>query len=148
LLKARPSGHDISASFGKDNGGAIPSNLLQFPNTESNGRYLEACKAAGTKGHPARFPAKLPEFFIKFLTEPGDLVVDIFAGSNTTGEVAELEGRYWLAFEEVKENVAASAFRFLDRSESAEQASHIFSSIMSAGGLDLRGAVRQKRLLP
>src|SRR5713226_4996982 len=34
--KLRPSGHDISRRFDKDNGGAIPSNLLQIPNTDSN----------------------------------------------------------------------------------------------------------------
>src|SRR5579875_1468606 len=42
--KLRPSGHDISAGFVKDNGGAIPSNLLQIPNTESNGQYLDGCR--------------------------------------------------------------------------------------------------------
>ncbi|MBS1767627.1 MAG: site-specific DNA-methyltransferase [Acidobacteria bacterium] len=111
----RPSGHDIGASFGKDNGGAIPSNLLQIPNTESNGVYLGACKAMGVKGHPARFPAKLPEFFIRMLTEPGDLVVDIFAGSNTTGMVAEAEGRRWMAFDMDRDYLAASSFRFLSK---------------------------------
>src|SRR5215212_4197058 len=85
--KLRPSGHDIGKNFATDNGGAIPSNLLQISNTESNGAYLRACKAAGIKGHPARFPPQLPEFFIKLLTDTGDLVVDIFAGSNTTGSV-------------------------------------------------------------
>lgn len=112
--KLQPSGHDIGKGFAKDNGGAIPPNLLSFPNTESNGRYLSGCKAVGVKGHPARFPGKLPEFFIRFLTDPGDTVLDIFAGSNTTGEVAEREGRRWLAFEERADYVATSAFRFLD----------------------------------
>lgn len=112
--KVRPSGHDIGSGFGKDNGGAIPPNLLSFPNSESNGRYMAGCKATGEKGHPARFPGKLPEFFIRFLTDPGDTVLDIFAGSNTTGEVAEREGRKWLAFEERRDYVAASAFRFAD----------------------------------
>jgi len=51
--KVRPSGHEISAAFGKDNGGAIPPNLLQFSNTESNGRYLDGCKLVGAQGHPA-----------------------------------------------------------------------------------------------
>src|ERR1051325_6082725 len=69
--KVRPSGHDIGASFGRDNGGAIPSNLLQISNTESNGLYLDGCKTIGEKQHPARFPAKLPEFFINMLTDPG-----------------------------------------------------------------------------
>jgi site-specific DNA-methyltransferase (cytosine-N4-specific) len=67
----RPSGHDIANTFGKDNGGAIPSNLLQIPNSESNGQYLSACKLTGAQQHPARFPSKLPEFFIRFLTDPG-----------------------------------------------------------------------------
>lgn len=118
--KKRPSGHDIGKGFAKDNGGAIPSNLLQIPNTESNGVYLDACKAVGVKQHPARFPAKLPEFFIRFLTEPSDIVVDIFAGSNTTGYVAESEGRRWLAFEERQDYLAASAFRFLSKDNSTE----------------------------
>ncbi|MBP6506141.1 MAG: site-specific DNA-methyltransferase [Opitutaceae bacterium] len=109
----RPSGHDISEGFGKDNGGAIPSHLLQFPNSESNGRYLGACKAVGCPRHPARFPPKFPEFFIKYLTEPGDLVVDIFAGSNTTGMVAEGLQRRWLGFDLDREYVATSILRFI-----------------------------------
>jgi len=121
--KLRPSGHDIGTGFGKDNGGAIPSNLLQIPNTDSNGVYLRGCKSVGVKGHPARFPAKLPEFFIKFLTDPGDLVVDIFAGSNTTGEAAQALNRRWLAFELVREYLAASAFRFMDSATDQELAS-------------------------
>lgn len=111
----RPSGHDIGAGFGKDNGGAIPSNLLQIPNTESNGDYVAGCKLVGADRHPARFPAKLPEFFIRFLTDPGDTVLDIFAGSNTTGAVAEIEGRRWLAFEERADYLAASILRFLPK---------------------------------
>src|SRR2546426_6405939 len=114
--KKRPSGHDISAKFGGNgNGGAIPPNLLTIPNTESNSQYLRFCKIVGTPGHPARFPQKLPEFFIKFLTDPGDLVLDVFAGSNTTGAAAENLGRRWVAFELDQEYLATSAFRFLQK---------------------------------
>ena len=109
----RPSGHDIGSSFGKDNGGSIPSNLLQISNSEASSRYLKLCKEAGLPAHPARFPAKLPEFFIKFLTEPGDLVIDIFAGSNTTGFVAEQQNRKWLSFDERLDYLSASLFRFM-----------------------------------
>lgn len=112
--KKRPSGHDISDGFGNDNGGAIPSNLLQISNTESNSQYLRYCKWLGIQGHPARFPAKLPEFFIKFLTDEKDIVLDIFAGSNTTGWIAEKLGRQWLAFELDHPYLAASIFRFLE----------------------------------
>lgn len=146
--KVRPSGHDIGAGFGRDNGGAIPGNLLQFPNTESNGRYLNACKVVGTAGHPARFPGKLPEFFIRFLTEPGDTVLDIFAGSNTTGEVAEKEGRNWLAFEELPDYVAASAFRFLEDGNDQNDPQVIFDTVAAGRTFDFRDKVRQNRLLP
>lgn len=111
--KKRPSGHDISDRFGEDNGGAIPSNLLQISNSESNSQYLRFCKLLGREGHPARFPEGVPEFFIKFLTEPGDTVLDIFAGSNTTGAVAERLGRKWLSFELDRNYVCLSALRFL-----------------------------------
>jgi site-specific DNA-methyltransferase (cytosine-N4-specific) len=128
--KERPSGHNIGMGFGKDNGGSIPSNLLQIPNSESNSQYLAACKAAGVKQHPARFPEKLPEFFIRFLTEPGDTVLDIFAGSNTTGSVCEREGRRWLAFEENKEYLSASIFRFSDNANKKTDYGAIYKNLM------------------
>jgi site-specific DNA-methyltransferase (cytosine-N4-specific) len=116
--KVRPSGHDIGDRFGKDNGGAIPSNLLVFPNSESNGSYLQLCKQYGLKPHPARFPRNLPEFFIKFLTDPGDLVLDIFGGSGTSGEAAERLGRKWITVDLDPAYVRGSAFRFCsDRNE-------------------------------
>ena len=135
--KERPSGHDIGKAFARDNGGAIPSNLLQISNTESNGVYLRACKAAGVKGHPARFPPQLPEFFIKMLTHEGDFVVDIFAGSNTTGAVAERLGRRWKAFELDREFLAASLFRFCE-GEPVEEQKRLFQSIRSGAFVDLR----------
>jgi site-specific DNA-methyltransferase (cytosine-N4-specific) len=110
--KQRPSGHDISRRFADANGGAIPSNLLEIPNTESNSWYLRLCKLTQIDPHPARFPEKLPAFFIAFLTEPGDLVLDFFAGSNTTGAAAEAAGRRWLAFELDKDYLTASLLRF------------------------------------
>lgn len=113
--KERPSGHDIAKAFGKANGGAIPSNLLQIPNTESNSAYLRLCKMLGRNSHPARFPSALPQFFIKFLTDPGDVVVDIFSGSNTTGQAAELLGRRWLSMELDREYAVLSAVRFMGR---------------------------------
>jgi site-specific DNA-methyltransferase (cytosine-N4-specific) len=110
--KRRPSGHDISPKFQVDNGGAIPANFLVIANTESNSYYHTKCREAGIKPHPARFPIGLPAFFIKFLTDKGDTVLDPFAGSNVTGEAAEMLGRKWIAFELGEEYLAASRFRF------------------------------------
>lgn len=110
--KKRPSGHDISTKFNVDRGGSIPPNLLQLSNTESNSHYLRECKRAGIRPHPARFPIGLPDFFIRFLTKPGDLILDPFAGSNVTGEAAETLNRRWIACEIEEEYVRGSRFRF------------------------------------
>ncbi len=110
--KLRPSGHNISDKFQKDNNGAIPPNLLALANTRSNSAYLRRCKEAGIKPHPARFPIEFPEFFIRFLTDENDLVLDPFAGSNATGQVAESLKRRWLAFEIDQRYLLGSIFRF------------------------------------
>jgi DNA modification methylase len=136
--KVRPSGHDIGSGFGKDNGGAIPPNLIQISNSESNSQYLAGCKTIGEPQHPARFPAKLPELFIRMLTEPGDIVLDIFAGSNTTGQVAEREHRRWLAFELSREYVGTSAFRFLDKRITQGDMQQIFNRIQQGDPVELR----------
>ena len=116
----RPSGHDIGTGFNKDNGGALPSNLLQIPNSDSNSNYLRFCRQLKIKAHPARFPSKLPKFFIKYLTDPGDTILDIFGGSNTTGMVAESLERNWISCDTEKQYVAASSFRFLNDLDQAE----------------------------
>lgn len=113
--KLRPSGHDISDKFQRDNGGAIPSNLLTIANTESNSCYLRYCKEFGIRPHPARFPSRLVEFFIDFLLDaPGALVLDPFAGSNVTGSVAEHHGHRWVAFEKNDDYLRGSMLRFID----------------------------------
>jgi DNA modification methylase len=140
--KERPSGHDISQGFAVDNGGAIPSNLLQIPNTESNSPYLRLSKLVGAEPHPARFPPALPGFFIRFLTTEDDLVLDIFAGSNTTGSVAEQFGRRWMAMEINPQYVAGSALRFLNHL--SEQEVRNYFARLSTGPkpipVDLSGA--------
>jgi site-specific DNA-methyltransferase (cytosine-N4-specific) len=109
--KVRPSGHVITKKF-KDLGGSIPANLIICGNNDANGHYLERCKVQGIKPHPARFPVQLPTFFIRYLTDPGDLVFDPFAGSNTTGQACELEGRNWIATERERDYLVGSQFRF------------------------------------
>lgn len=109
--KRRPSGHDLSDSF-RDNGAAIPPNLIAISNTESNSFYLRYCAEHGLNPHPARYPAELPEYFVRMLTEPGDLVVDPFAGSCVTGEVCERTGRRWACIEIVPEYCEAAIGRF------------------------------------
>ena len=108
----RPSGHVINGTFASDHGGSIPSNLIQCGNNESNSAYMKNSKIAGAKIHPARFPAELPRFFIEFLTNPGDMVLDPFAGSNTTGYVAEGLKRKWVGVELRNDYAQESRLRF------------------------------------
>jgi len=110
--KERPSGHNITDKLRKNLGGAIPPNLLELGNNDSNSAYLKACATAGLPVHPARFPRGLPEFFVKLCTNRGDLVLDPFAGSNVTGEAAEHLGRKWIAIELAEEYLQGSKFRF------------------------------------
>ncbi|MEX5296860.1 site-specific DNA-methyltransferase [Kocuria sp. CPCC 205268] len=135
--KERPSQHNIGEAFGRNNGGALPSNLLTIPNSQSNDTYLRACKSLGLPGHPARFPIKLPAFFIEMTTEPGDLVVDFFGGSNTSGRAAEDLGRKWLSFELDREYAAQSAVRFIDHPDPAV-VKQVVEQIARGGSLDLQ----------
>lgn len=112
--KKRPSGHDISGNFAVDNGAAIPPNLIAIPNTESNSFYLRYCQAKGIKSHPARFPAALPEYFIRMVTDPGDMVYDPFGGSCVTGEVAERLKRKWVCSEMIEDYLQGALGRFED----------------------------------
>lgn len=108
----RPSGHNISDKFGRDNGGAIPPNLLSSANTRSHDDYMQACRDADLPVHPARFPEDIPDFFIRFLTDEGDTVLDPFAGSNLTGYTAERLGRRWVGIEIQEDYVKGSMNRF------------------------------------
>jgi site-specific DNA-methyltransferase (cytosine-N4-specific) len=110
---ARPSEHHIGkTSFFCRHNGAIPSNVITLANTQASSAYLQYTRSKNLAPHPARMPIGLAEFFIKFLTKPGDLVLDPFAGSNTTGAAAEALERKWISIEPNKDYVKGSYGRF------------------------------------
>jgi len=124
----RPSEHEIGeTSFLKDHGGAIPPNVLipdleetlsellevlPIANTRANDIYQIYCRENDVEPHPARMPQKLVEFFLFLLTDPRDRALDPFAGSNSTGSVAEQLGRKWVGIEANEDYVVASKARF------------------------------------
>lgn len=128
----RDSEHAVGKNWSIDNKGAIPENLfiqawpfneetvsyddvhniLAIANTSSNDEYSRRCREHNRHKHPARFPIELPSFFINFLTEPGDIVFDPFAGSCTTGKAAEDLGRKWFTCEIDPYYVETSKLRF------------------------------------
>lgn len=127
----RPSEHNISEEgFLKDHGGSIshnffemetldekrevrlPHSVLSFSNTNSNDYFLKTCREKGIVPHPARMSGGLVNFFILFLTDEGDLVMDPFSGSNTTGYCAEKLNRKWISFEIKEEYIEQAQIRF------------------------------------
>ncbi len=129
---SRPSEHQVSASgFLEDQGGSIHPNLfelepieegtdprlpnvMRFANTRSNDYFSRECRKRGIAPHPARMQPELAAFFIEFLTDEGDLVLDPFAGSNTTGYVAELLGRRWVSIDLEASYAVQSKIRLSD----------------------------------
>ena len=71
-----PSGSGIE----RRDGMALPSNVVSIA-------------AAGDQSHPAQFPVPLPAWFIRAYTDPGDTVLDPFAGSGSTLVAADREDR-------------------------------------------------------
>lgn len=109
----RPSGHNIGKdSFNRNNNGAIPPNVIEGTNTRSYDQYQMFCRERKIRIHPARMPREIVEFFVRFLTDKNDLVLDPFAGSNTTGAVAEELERRWLSVEAQWSYAASSIGRF------------------------------------
>jgi site-specific DNA-methyltransferase (cytosine-N4-specific) len=92
----------------------LPGNVLSIANTNSNGYFLQKCREKEMQPHPARMQIGLVNFFINFLTGKNDLILDPFAGSNTTGFCAERLSRRWISIETEKEYAKQSKVRFSD----------------------------------
>ena len=127
----RPSQHIISEKgFLKNHKGSIshnvlelehetdnneiryPYSMLRISNTKSNDFFTKTCKEREIIPHPARMPLELASFFINFLTDKGDIVLDPFGGSNTTGFCAERAKRKWISIDTDKEYGEQSRIRF------------------------------------
>ncbi|MEE1866996.1 DNA methyltransferase [Pseudomonas auratipiscis] len=66
----------------------------------------------GLTQHGAGWPFAVPDFFIKFLTEPGDLVADIFSGRGMAGRAVEENQRRWICIESALQYVRGAAELF------------------------------------
>ena len=64
------------------------------------------------EAHFAVFPPKLPELCIKAGSSEGDVVLDPFFGSGTTGWVAQRLGRKWIGIELNPEYIEIAKQRF------------------------------------
>jgi modification methylase len=66
---------------------------------------------AGRKAHPTQKPEALLHRLLLATTNPGDLVLDPFFGTGTTGAVARRLGRRWLGIERDRDYAAAAEER-------------------------------------
>ena len=90
----------------------LPYSMLRVSNTKSNDYFMRRCREDHITPHPARMPLEIASYFINFLTDEGDLVLDPFGGSNTTGFCAEKLKRNWISIEIEKDYVKQSMIRF------------------------------------
>lgn len=111
--KLRPAGFDIARAFNKDNGGAIPGNVIRIAVTSNSDQdYLHHCYSKGFKPHEARMPIDLAKWFITFLTQKKGLVCDLMAGSLVTAQAAEEVGRNWITGEKSLHYIRTGLSRF------------------------------------
>ena len=69
--------------------GKIPTNVFYFnTNAVTRGNW-----------HPAPFNKEIPTWFIKALTDEGDVILDPFMGSGTTAKASNDLGREWIGFD-------------------------------------------------
>ena len=126
-MELRSLEHNADGPVLRDYRYSVLIKFLTLGDREQDSRYAEACRKHNMKAHPTRYPLRLPEFFIKYLTEKGDVVLDPFAGSNATGEAAEGIGRLWIAFEINTEYIDGSMFRFdVKRTQTALWKDHFY----------------------
>jgi modification methylase len=71
----------------------------------------ERLKRDGVKVHPTQKPEALIYRILLACTKPGDVVLDPFFGTGTTGAVAKRLGRHWIGIERESDYIAAAEER-------------------------------------
>lgn len=107
----RPSGLDIGhASFA----GAktrFPASLISAGTPGGKERWRQRLKAEQLPPHPCPMPVAVPRAVLSMLSRPGDLVVDPFFGSGSTGAAAEELGRRWIGIDHHQTLIEGAACR-------------------------------------
>jgi hypothetical protein len=108
-----PGGQAVSRTTVGDSaarrGGVSPFNLI--PTTHGQGG---SAHVAGSYGHGAGTPRLLCDFWVRYLTPPGGVVLDPFMGSGTVGLAALRHGASFVGIEKVSEYHATARRRLAD----------------------------------
>lgn len=113
-----------------------PKNLLHMNEVGGNATAKNEIKALfpGINPFSTPKPERLLERIIHIATDPGDIVLDIFAGSGTTAAVAQKMGRRWVTCELVEDTVERFTRPRLEKVVNGEDMGGI--SISSGGRVD------------
>lgn len=87
-----------NSGFGKNVSNWVGRDLVYPTNV------LHMATECYNRNHSATFPVELPAWFIKLFTEPGDVILDPFAGSGTTLVAAKEHGRHFIGIDIAEEN--------------------------------------------
>lgn len=96
-LRKPPSGGGVRKgrvrATQEERGGSTPFNLIPLPNTDRH-------TSSGAFGHGAGTPYKLCDWWTRYLTRPGDTILDPFSGAGTVGLAARDNGRNYIGIEQ------------------------------------------------
>jgi DNA modification methylase len=99
-LLHKPSGYTMRVArclnTSIERGGSTPYNMLKFANV-----FDKSC--AGAYGHGAGTPYKLTDWWVRYISRPGDLVLDPFSGAGTTAIACYRNGRNHLGVEQMEQ---------------------------------------------
>jgi hypothetical protein len=95
----RPSGLDFGERSFAGTRGTFPSSLITAGTPGGMERWRQRLKAEGLPAHPCPMPVAVPRTVIAMASRPGDLVIDPFFGSGSTGAAAQELGRRWVGID-------------------------------------------------
>jgi site-specific DNA-methyltransferase (cytosine-N4-specific) len=100
-------------SFGAVTAGRIPKDILtRSHNCPDTRAYRKFASELGLPAHGAMQPTSIPDFFIRLLTQPDELVADLFSGTGRAGLAAERLGRRWIMSEQIVQFLRPAAEMF------------------------------------
>jgi site-specific DNA-methyltransferase (adenine-specific) len=110
---------------------------------------LERVKLNGQKAHPTQKPESLLYRIILSSSNPGDVVLDPFFGTGTTGAVAKKLHRHWIGIEREEEYVRAAVERInRTQSQAYDEASFASSSGRKAHRVPFSRLLESGLILP
>jgi len=89
----------LDLSYTQSDDKILKDNIMEKDKDYLTDVWYFPCASASKEGHPAPFPLELPRRCIKLYSYKGEVVLDPFSGSGTTGLACKEEGRSYIGYE-------------------------------------------------